>query len=114
MHHSDRGFHYCWPEYVKMLHDNQILISMTEQYDPYQNALAERLNKTMKYEFGLNQTIPNKNIAQKMVRRAVRIYNTLRPHDSLNGRTPLSVHLNANVPYKSYRRNKEIIYLNLN
>ena len=114
IHHSDRGFHYCWPEYVKMLQDNDILISMTEQYDPYENALAERINKTMKYEFGLNQTIPNKTVAQKMVRRAVRIYNTLRPHDSLKGRTPVSVHLNADMPYKSYRRNKEIIYLNLN
>ena len=114
IHHSDRGFHYCWPEYVKMLEDKQILISMTEKYDPYENALAERLNKTMKYEFGLNQTIPNKTIAQKMVRSAVKVYNTLRPHDSLDGKTPLSAHLNANTPYKSYRRNKEIIYLNLN
>jgi transposase InsO family protein len=114
IHHSDRGFHYCWPDYVKMLKENDILISMTEQYNPYENALAERMNKTLKYEFGLNQTIPNKTIAQKMVRRAVKIYNTLRPHDSLKGRTPISVHLNANMPYKSYRRNKEIIYLNLN
>jgi len=114
IHHSDRGFHYCWPEYVKILQDNQILISMTEQYDPYENALAERVNKTMKYEFGLNQTIPNKTIAIKMVRRAVKVYNNLRPHDSLNGRTPVSVHLKADVPYKSYRRNKEIIYLDLN
>jgi hypothetical protein len=68
----------------------------------------------MKYEFGLNQTIPNKTLAQKMVRRAVKVYNNLRSHDSLNGRTPVSVHLSADMPYKSYRRNKEIIYLNLN
>jgi putative transposase len=114
IHHSDRGFHYCWPEYVKILQDNDILISMTEQYDPYENALAERINKTMKYEFGLNQTIPNKTIAVKMIKRAVRIYNNLRPHNSLNGRTPVSVHLNADMHYKSYRRNTEIIYLNLN
>lgn len=114
IHHSDRGLHYCWPEYVKILQENDILISMTEQYDPYENAIAERMNKTMKYEFGLNQTIPNKTIALKMVRRAVRVYNTLRPHDSLKGKTPISVHLNADMPYKSYRRNKEIIYLNLN
>ena len=84
---------------------------MTEKYDPYENALAERINKTMKYEFGLNQTMPNKTLAQKMVRRAVRIYNDLRPHDSFKGRTPVSVHLKPDVPYKSYRKNKEIIYL---
>ena len=66
---------------------------MTGQYDLYENALAERLNKIMKYEFGLNQTIPNKTIATKMAIRSVRVYNKLRPHDSLNGKTPVSVHL---------------------
>jgi putative transposase len=113
IHHSDRGFHYCWPEYIQTLQDNQIMISMTEQYDPYENALAERINRTLKYEFALNQTIPNKTIAERMTRRAVSIYNEKRPHNSLNGRTPNEVHLNENQPYKSYRRNKEIIYLDL-
>lgn len=113
IHHSDRGFHYCWPEYVKTLQDNGIMISMTEQYDPYENALAERINRTLKYEFALNQTIPNKTIAEKMTRRAISIYNGKRPHDSLDGRTPNDVHVNGNQPYKSYRRNKEIIYLDL-
>jgi transposase InsO family protein len=113
IHHSDRGFHYCWPEYVKLLENNEILISMTEKYDPYENALAERINRTLKYEFALNQVMPNKTVAEKMVRRAVAVYNTKRPHDSLNGRTPNDVHINANQPYKSYRKNKEIIYLDL-
>jgi putative transposase len=114
IHHSDRGFHYCWPDYVEMLQENGILISMTEQYDPYENALAERVNKTMKHDFALNQVLPNKTFAEKMTRRAVRLYNDLRPHDSLKGRTPASVHQQPDVPYKSYRKNKEIIYLNLN
>lgn len=114
IHHSDRGFHYCWPEYVKLLEDNEILISMTEQYDPYENALAERINRTLKYEFGLNQIIANKSLAKKMVKRAVKVYNELRPHNSLNNRTPMDVHMNGNQPYKSYRRNKELKYLNLN
>lgn len=113
IHHSDRGFQYCWPEYVKMLQDNNIFISMTEKYDPYENALAERVNRTLKYEQALNQVIPNKTIAQKMVNRAVKIYNSKRPHDSLAGRTPDDVHKHANQPYKSYRKNKEIIYLDL-
>jgi len=113
IHHSDRGFHYCWPEYVQTLQESGILISMTEKYDPYENALAERINRTLKYEFALNQVIANKTIAEKMVRRAVSVYNSKRPHDSLNGRTPEDVHLNANQHYKSYRKNKEIIYLDL-
>lgn len=114
IHHSDRGFHYCWPDYVEMLQENGILISMTEQYDPYENAVAERMNRTMKYDFGLNQVLPNKTFAEKMTRRAVTLYNNLRPHDSLNGRTPTSVHHQPDVPYKSYRKNNKIIYLNLN
>lgn len=113
IHHSDRGFHYCWPEYVDTLQNNEILISMTEKYDPYENALAERINRTLKYEFALNQVLPNKTTAEKMVRRAVMVYNSKRPHNSLNGRTPDNVHMHENQPYKSYRKNKEIIYLDL-
>jgi putative transposase len=113
IHHSDRGFQYCWPDYVKMLQDNNIIISMTENSDPYENAVAERINRTLKYEHALNQIIPNKTIAEKMTRRAVMIYNSKRPHDSLKGRTPDDVHKNGNQPYKSYSRNKEIIYLDL-
>lgn len=108
IHHSDRGFHYCWPDYVKMLQDNQIMISMTEKYDPYENALAERINRTLKYEQALNQIIPNKTIAQKMVNRAVNVYNSKRPHDSLKGRTPDDVHKHGNQPYKSYRKTKKL------
>lgn len=114
IHHSDRGFQYCWPEYVETLQKAEINISMTEEYDPYENAIAERINRTLKYEFALNQVIPNKTIATKMVRRAVSVYNSKRPHNSLNGRTPEDVHRNGNQPYKSYRKKKEINFLNLN
>ena len=113
IHHSDRGFQYCWPDYVETLQKAEIRISMTEEYDPYENAIAERINRTLKYEFALNQVIPNKTIATKMVRRAVSVYNSKRPHNSLNGRTPEDVHRNGNQPYKSYRKMKEINFLNL-
>lgn len=114
IHHSDRGFQYCWPEYVNFAQENGLIISMTQQYDPYENALAERINKTIKYEFGLNKTIPNKDIAQKMIKRAVTVYNNKRLHESLKMRTPNDVHLNPNIIYRSYRKNKTINYLNLN
>jgi transposase InsO family protein len=114
IHHSDRGFQYCWPAYVEMAQQNGLILSMTQQYDPYENALAERINRTIKYDFGLNQIIPNKTVALKMVKRAVLVYNTKRPHASLQKRTPESVHQLPNVPYRSYRKNKEIKYLNLN
>ena len=75
---------------------------MTEQYDPYENAVAERINRTLKYEYGLKQQIKNTNLAKKIVKRAVNIYNNLRPHLSLDLLTPKHVQLNQNVNYKCY------------
>ena len=105
IHHSDRGFQYCNPKYVEFAENNRIKMSMTEQYDPYENAVAERVNRTLKYEFGLKQTIKNTTLAKKIAKNAVNIYNNLRPHLSLNLLTPNDVHLNQNVNYKSYRKN---------
>jgi transposase InsO family protein len=78
---------------------------MTEQYDPYENAVAERINRTLKYEYGLKQTIKNTEIARDMTHQAVYIYNNLRTHFSLDLRKPAEVHLNPNIKYKSYRKN---------
>ena len=84
-------------------------MSMTEQYDPYENAVAERINRTLKYEYGLKQTIKNSELAQKMTDQAVYIYNNLRAHLSLDLRKPSEVHMNPDLDYKSYKRNKENI-----
>jgi putative transposase len=81
-------------------------MSMTEQYDPYENAIAERINRTLKYEYGLKQIIKNTTIAQEAAKQAVSIYNNLRTHFSLDLRKPAEVHLNPNIKYKSYRKNK--------
>jgi transposase InsO family protein len=81
-------------------------MSMTEQYDPYENAIAERINRTLKYEYGLKNCIKNTEIAQKITQQAVHIYNNLRTHFSLDLRKPAEVHLNPNIKYKSYRKNK--------
>jgi len=105
IHHSDRGFQYCNPKYTEFAESNGIILSMTEQYDPYENAIAERINRTLKYEYGLKKTIKNTAIAQKIVKQAVYIYNNLRTHFSLGLRKPADVHLNPNIKYKSYRRN---------
>ena len=106
IHHSDRGFQYCNPTYAEFAESNGMKMSMTEQYDPYENAVAERVNRTLKYEYGLIEIIKNTNIAQKMTKQAVEIYNNLRTHYSLNLRKPAEVHLNPNIKYKSYRKNK--------
>ena len=107
IHHSDRGFQYCNPKYTQFAENNGMKMSMTEQYDPYENAIAERINRTLKYEYGLKQTIKNTTIAKQTAKQAVYIYNNLRTHFSLNLRKPAEVHLNPTVKYKCYRRNKK-------
>ena len=107
IHHSDRGFQYCSKEYVNFAQENGLTMSMTEQYDPYENAIAERINRTLKYEYGLKHTIKTRKLAKKMVDQAVYIYNNLRPHLSLELKKPNEVHVNPTVPYKSYKKNKK-------
>lgn len=51
IHHSDRGIQYCCNEYVQLLQNNQIRISMTQDGSPYDNAIAERVNGILKGEF---------------------------------------------------------------
>lgn len=104
IHHSDRGFQYCNPEYTNFAENNGLTMSMTEQYDPYENAVAERINRTLKYEYGLKKVIKNTTFAKKIVKNAVHIYNNLRPHFSLDLRKPFEVHNNPNIKYKSYRK----------
>ena len=114
IHHSDRGFQYCNPTYTQFAEDNNISLSMTEQYDPYENAVAERINRTIKYEFGLKETIKNSELAKKMVDRSVDIYNNLRPHLSLDMLTPTNAHISKTSSYKSYRKNKNGLKILLN
>lgn len=93
IHHSDRGIQYCNKEYVRLSEQTNALISMTENGDPYENALAERMNRTLKDEFGLGRRLPSKQQAFRLAEEAVFLYNNLRPHLSLNMQTPQTVHL---------------------
>lgn len=102
IHHSDRGIQYCCPEFTEFANENGILLSTTQQYDPYENAVAERVNGILKYEFGLIKTLPNLVTAQKMVKQAVRIYNNDRRHYSLEMGTPEFAHKNQMHKYKKY------------
>jgi putative transposase len=93
LHHSDRGLQYCSGDYVKLSNDNKITISMTENGDPYENPLAERMNRTLKEEFGIGRRLPSRQQAFKLVEEAVELYNQRRPHLSLKMKTPNNVHL---------------------
>lgn len=92
IHHSDRGLQYCSSEYVSKANDHNITMSMTEQSDPYENALAERMNRTIKEEFCLDCTLKTRNLAIAAVKQAVRLYNSYRPHLSLSLKTPDQQH----------------------
>lgn len=105
IHHSDRGIQYCCPDFSEFAQDKGFVLSTTQQYDPYENAVAERINGILKYEFGLKKTIKNIEIAQKMVAQAVQIYNNERIHWSLDLKTPEHVHNQYDKqPYKSYSK----------
>ena len=92
IHHSDRGLQYCSNHYVKLATGNKMKMSMTQDSDPYENALAERMNRTLKEEFGLGNTLTDLKQAQQLVKQAVDLYNNHRPHLSLQMKTPEQVH----------------------
>lgn len=92
IHHSDRGSQYCCAEYVRLLERHRIRISMTENGDPYENAIAERVNGILKGEFFLDKTFTNFEEAQKAVESSVARYNHIRPHASCDNLTPVQAH----------------------
>lgn len=88
IHHSDRGIQYCSNFYTKLLTKNGIKISMSEKGNPYENAVAERVNGILKEEFMLGESFATKEAAYQAVREAIKTYNELRPHMSINYLTP--------------------------
>lgn len=105
IHHSDRGIQYCCPDYTQFADKKGFIMSTTQQYDPYENAIAERINGILKYEFGLKNTIKSVKLAQMMVREAVDLYNNERMHLSLDYQTPQEVHLQYNKhKNKNYKK----------
>jgi transposase InsO family protein len=92
IHHSDRGMQYCSKEYVNAAAKNNIKLSMTENGDPYENALAERMNRTIKEEFGMDRRMKSKEQVKKLVEESIILYNDKRPHLALNMKTPNQVY----------------------
>lgn len=91
IHHSDRGLPYCSTSYQQLQQRHGLTCSMTDGYDCYQNALAERINGILKTEF-LLQRPADLTQAIHMVKQSVQIYNQERPHHSLQYKTPDQVH----------------------
>jgi len=93
IHHSDRGIQYCCDEYTTLLNTHGVKISMTEENHIYENALAERVNGILKDEFMLGETLASYEVACQMVKEAIYIYNTKRPHQSLGYGKPSVRHV---------------------
>ena len=106
IHHSDRGLQYCSEEYQKLLRKNKIKCSMTEQYDPYQNAIAERINGILKQEFILGIKIESLPLMRMLIKESIEIYNKQRPHLSCHLHTPEYMHGQSNIIIKTYKRKR--------
>jgi len=103
IHHSDRGLQYCSNEYQKLINKNSLKCSMTESYDPYQNAVAERINGILKQEFLLNTQNIDLKTMKILVKQSIEIYNQYRPHLSCNMLTPSQMHKQKIVKIKTYK-----------
>jgi len=103
IHHSDRGLQYCTPAYTNMLLDNNIRISMTSKYDPYENAIAERVNGILKTEFDAGGEFVDPKQAHRVVNESIQIYNQFRPHLSCHYRTPEEAHKKPNFKLKKWK-----------
>lgn len=88
IHHSDRGLQYCSKEYEQLATQHNICLSMTENGDPYENALAERMNRTIKEEFGMDKILSTRQQAKQLVEESIYLYNHKRPHLALKMKTP--------------------------
>ena len=116
IHHSDRGVQYCSDEYTKLLLKNNIKISMTENGDPLENAIAERVNGILKQEL-LEEVFPCFEVAQKAVAIACSTYNHLRPHGSIDNLKPFNAHMQNGIlkkrwkNYYSLKKQKEVMMI---
>lgn len=107
IHHSDRGIQYCSVKYVKVLETHGIKISMTENGDPYENAIAERVNGILKTEWLYDMDLRGYKDAKKAIEQLVHIYNTERPHSSIEMLTPDQAHMQTGKLkrlWKSYKK----------
>ena len=111
IHHSDRGSQYCCREYVKMLHGRDIRISMTENGDPRENALAERVNGILKTEWIYDVKPDSWKKTVDFVGRIIDLYNNQRPHQSIGYMVPAQVHqtgMQTKRMWKNYYRSRNV------
>lgn len=104
IHHSDRGIQYCADNYQKILLKNGVQCSMTNNGDPYENAVAERINGILKQEFVIDTYHAELGVIRKIVKEAIEVYNNQRPHYSNYLLTPWQMHNQCNIQMRTYKR----------
>jgi putative transposase len=114
IHHSDRGIQYCSQAYIKLLKEFGIQISMTENGDPLENAVAERINGIIKDEYLDNYHVTAISEAKELLESVVNLYNNERPHMSISNFTPNQIHQTTNNIkterlWKNYYKKQPII-----
>ena len=108
IHHSDRGLQYCSNEYQRILNKNGIQPSMTQNSDPYENAVAERINGILKQEFHIDKHNKELPIMKQIIKETVDIYNEKRPHLSNHMLTPNQMHQQKKLIMKTYKTKNSI------
>lgn len=103
IHHSDRGLQYCSNEYQKLLEKHHINCSMTQNSDPYENAVAERINGILKQEFDIDKYDVETKLRRQIVNESIEIYNEIRPHFSNHYLTPNQMHEQSVLKMKTYK-----------
>ena len=104
IHHSDRGLQYCANAYQNLLMKKKIKCSMTQNSDPYENAVAERINGILKQEFFIDNLSQTLTITKSLVKNAIEIYNEKRPHYSNYMLTPNQMHKQNTIKMRTYKR----------
>lgn len=108
MHHSDRGIQYCSFDYVNLLKENAIEISMTQSGDPLENPVAERINGIIKNEYLKHYSIGSLGDATSLVADIIERYNCRRPHQSIQMNTPALAHQQKLLVNRQWNKTKRI------
>jgi transposase InsO family protein len=103
IHHSDRGLQYCADDYQNTLNKDGIKCSMTNNGDPYENAVAERINGILKQEFMIDTYHQDTAMMKIIVKEAIEIYNNQRPHYSNHMLTPELMHAQSEIQMRTYK-----------
>lgn len=103
IHHSDRGIQYCSDEYQYLLKKYSLKCSMTQNSDPYENAVAERINGILKQEFRIDTYHLELYLMKKLIAEIINKYNQIRPHWSNYMLTPNQMHLQRSIKIKTYK-----------